>query len=187
MKITIISGSPRKASITVRVAKYLCDYFPQKYPAHHFDYIQLNEVELPFIQEVWSTLADVPDVYKKTAEKIFGADAFVLVTPEYNGSMSSAIRNLFDHFPKQHRKVFGIVTASEGALGGIRAAVAMQNQICAWFGIPSPHMLTVSQMTQKFSDDGKLLDEKFLHNIMTFTHEFIWLAEAVYQSKTHPR
>lgn len=184
MKITIVSGSPRKASVTVRVAKHLLQMLTEKFSTHQYQFINLNEVQIPFVEEVWSTKNDVPDEYKAVAEKVFSADAFILVTPEYNGSMSSALRNLFDHFPKQNKKVFGIVTASDGALGGIRAAVAMQNQICAWFGIPCPHMLVVGNMTQKFDTEGKLTDQKFGNNILSFVTEFLWLAEAVQAKKS---
>ena len=38
-------------------------------------------------------------------------------------------------------------------------------------------------MDKKFDAEGNLLEEKFLNNIMTFTNEFIWLAEAVSEKK----
>lgn len=183
MKITIISGSPRKESVTVRVAKHLFKLFQEKFPQHEFQFLNLQDHQIPFIEKVWSTINDVPQEFKPAAEKIYSADAFVLVTPEYNGSMSSALRNLFDHFPKQNKKVFGIVTASDGAMGGIRAAVAMQNQICAWFGIPCPQMLVVGNMDKKFDVEGNLIDEKFCNNILNFTTELVWLAEAVTAKK----
>ncbi len=183
MKVTIISGSPRHNSVTVHIAKYLLKFFSEKYTGHQFQFIDLKEDQIPFIQKVWSTINDVPEEFKELAEKVYSADAFILLTPEYNGSMSSAIRNLFDHFPKQTKKVFGIATASEGAMGGIRAAVGMQNQVCAWFGIPCPNMLVIPGMLAKFDGDGNLTEEKFLNNIMGFANEFIWLAEAVHTKK----
>lgn len=183
MKITIIAGSPRKESVTVRVAKHLHQHFTTNYPQHEIDWINLQDHSIGFIDKVWSTIADVPDEHKEMAAKIYASDAFVLVTPEYNGSMSSALRNLFDHFPKQTKKVFGIVTASDGAMGGIRAAVAMQNQICAWFGIPCPQMLVIGNMAQRFDADGQLIDAKFSNNVLNFATEFTWLAEAVNSKK----
>ncbi|MFN8321858.1 MAG: NAD(P)H-dependent oxidoreductase [Chitinophagales bacterium] len=183
MKITIVSGSSRKESITVRIAKFLVKTFTEKYPQHQILFVNLQEHQIPFVDKVWSTINDVPQEYKEAAEKIYSADAFVLVTPEYNGSMSSALRNLFDHFPKQTKKVFGIVTASDGAMGGIRAAVSMQNQICAWFGVPCPQMLVIGNMQQRFDAEGNLTEEKFNNNILSFTNEFIWLAEAVSNKK----
>ncbi len=183
MKITIVSGSPRKESVTVRVARYLLKFLKEKYPQHELQFVNLQEHQIPFVEKVWSTINDVPEEFKTMAEKIYSADAFIVVTPEYNGSMSAAARNLFDHFPKQNKKVFGIVTASDGVMGGIRAAVSMQNQICAWFGIPCPQMLVVGNMSQKFDAEGNLVEEKFQNNILNFATELIWLTEAVVNKK----
>ena len=183
MKITIIAGSSRLESITVRVAYFLEKLFKEKYPQHEFMLLELRKHQIPLIQNVWMKPENVPAEFKVLANTITHTDAFVLVTPEYNGSMSSALRNLFDHFPKQTKKTFGIVTASEGSMGGIRAAFGMQNQICGWFGIPCPNMLIVPFMDKKFDAEGNLLEEKFLNNIMTFANEFTWLAEAVHAKK----
>jgi NAD(P)H-dependent FMN reductase len=184
MKITLIAGSPRLESVTVRVAYFLNKLFKDRFPLHEFTLVELRNHQVPLIQKVWTKPEDVPVEFRDLSKIIRETEAFVLVTPEYNGSMSSAIRNLFDHFPKQTKKTFGIVSASEGATGGIRAAVGMQNQICGWFGIPCPNMLIVPGMDVKFDAEGNLLEEKFLNNATTFANEFIWLAEAVHTKKT---
>jgi chromate reductase, NAD(P)H dehydrogenase (quinone) len=183
MKITIIAGSPRLESITVRVAYYLNKLFKERFSQHEFTLLELRNHQIPLVQKVWTKPDDVPMEFRDLAHTISSSDAFVLVSPEYNGSMSSALRNLFDHFPKQTKKTFGIVSASEGAMGGIRGAVGMQNQICGWFGIPCPNMLIVPFMDKKFDAEGNLLEEKFLNNATTFANEFIWLAEAVNSKK----
>lgn len=183
MKITIVAGSPRTHSITIRVAKFLVKYLTEKYPAHQYDLLALNEHHLPFVEKVWSTVNDAPEEHRPLAERVFASDAFLIVSPEYNGSYSVAMKNLFDHFPKQSKKTFGICTASEGALGGMRAAQQMQNMICGLFGVPCPNMLIVPNMTKKFDADGTLLDETFINSIHTFANEFIWLAEAVNGAK----
>ncbi len=184
MKITIVSGSPRQESVTIRIARFLEKYLQEKYPTHIYSLLSLNHHPLPFAEKVWSTANDLPENRKELGELIFEADAFVLVSPEYNGSYSVAMKNLFDHFPKQTKKVFGLVTASDGTLGGMRAAHQMQNMICGLFGVPCPNMLIVPQMTKKFDTSGTLLDERFSYNIHTFANEFVWLAEAVYFQKT---
>jgi len=183
MKITIISGSPRHQSITIRVAKFLNAYFVEKYPQHQYDFVAMNENNLPFVEKAWSTVNDAPEEFKVLAEKIFSTDAFVLISPEYNGSYSASMKNLLDHFPKQTHKAFGIVTASPGGMGGIRAAQQMQNMICGLFGVPSPAMLVIPMVDKKFDAEGKLVEEAFTNSIHTFANEFIWLAEAVKGSK----
>jgi len=184
MKVTIISGSPRHQSVTVRVAQYLFDTLSFKYPQHSFELITMNHINLPFVENVWSSINDVPEQHQATAQKIVDADAFILVSPEYNGAYSAAMKNLLDHFPKQSKKVFGIATASPGALGGIRAAQQMQNLICGLFGIPCPNMLTIGGVDKKFSPEAKLIDENYEKVVNGFIQDFVWHAEAIYEKKS---
>ncbi|HWB64003.1 MAG TPA: NAD(P)H-dependent oxidoreductase [Chitinophagales bacterium] len=176
MNITIISGSPRKHSLTARAAKFLQHYMQEKYPMHNYETVYISEHPLPFVEKVWSSINEVPEEHKALAEKIFATDAFILVSPEYNGSYSPAMKNLLDHFPKQGHKAFGIVTASPGAMGGIRAAQQMQNLVAALFGVASPYMLIVPAVDKKFDAEGNLTEPAFINSIHTFTAELMWIA-----------
>ena len=124
MKIEIISGSPRANSVTRRVALYLKNQLKQN-TAHEVNIIDLKDWQLPPVQSVFVSVEKTPDPFKPLAERIFNADAFILVTPEYNGSYSPAMKNLLDHFPKQHHKPFGIVTASTGPVGWHESSAAI--------------------------------------------------------------
>ena len=119
------------------------------------------------------------------AKRIFEADAFIVVSPEYNGSYTPALKNLFDHFPKRSHKAFGIVTASPGILGGVRASQQMQLLINALFGIDSPYMLITPQVDKKFDAHGNLIDATFQKNIDVFVSEFLWLAENISLKHEH--
>ena len=177
MKIEIISGSPRGNSVTYRLALHLKQELSRF--EHQVDIIDLREVEFPQLQSIFTSVEATPDEYKEVAKRMFEASAYVLITPEYNGSYSAPLKNLLDHFPKQHHKVFGIVTASPGALGGVRAALQLQELIYALFGIGSPYMLVTPQIEKKFDAEGKLLDESFRKSVELFIREFLWLAERV--------
>lgn len=182
MKIEVISGSPRQGSITQRVAKFLERHLAEN-SEHEVGLINMNTLDLPNMQKVWTTIDDVPDEFKTVAERMFAADAYIIVTPEYNGSYSPAMQNFFDHFPKRHHKPFGLVTASPGALGGVRAAMQLQQFVLALFGIPSPYMLLTPAVDKKFDAEGNLLDGTFQNAIDTFVKEFLWLAEKVVEEK----
>ena len=182
MKIEIISGSPRVNSVTRRVALYLKNWIRQ-HTAHEVDIIELKDWQLPPVQTVFVSIENTPDPFKPLAERIFNADAFILVTPEYNGSYSPALKNLLDHFPKQHHKPFGIVTASPGPLGGVRAAQQLLLLVPALFGIASPYLLIVPGIDKKFSADGDLLEESFSNNLRNFITEFLWLSERLVKEK----
>jgi NAD(P)H-dependent FMN reductase len=177
MNIEIVSGSPRQESVTFRVAVYLRKYLQEK-TRHNINIIDIREWNFPDLQEtVYSSVDNTPEHYKPLAKRMFGANAFIIVTPEYNGSYTPSMKNLFDHFPKQMHKAFGIVTASNGALGGIRASQQLQLLICALFGIPSPYMLITPRVDKKFDENGDLVDLSFFNSIHNFVTEFLWLAE----------
>ena len=182
MRIEIISGSPRPNSVTHRVALHLRNLLHET-TQHKVGIINLKDWNLPAVQSVFVSPERTPEEFKPLAKRIFAADAFMLVSPEYNGSYSPAMKNLIDHFPKQHHKPFGIVTASPGPLGGIRASQQMQLLINALFGIASPYMLIVGSVDKKFDAEGNLLDERFQNNVHNFTSEYLWLAERLVPAK----
>ena len=182
MKIEIISGSPRGNSITNRVALHLKNAIHER-TDHEVDIIDVRDAEFPLLQSIFSSVESTPEPFKEVAARMLSADAFILLTPEYNGSYSAALKNLLDHFPKQHHKVFAIATASTGMLGGIRSAMQLQELIYALFGIGSPYMLVTPQVDKKFDEEGNLLDPNFKKSIDIFINEFIWLAEKIVDEK----
>lgn len=181
MRIEIISGSPRPNSVTHRVALHL-EQLLQK-TEHEVGIINLKDWNLPPLQSVFVSVEQSPAAFKALAARMFAAEAFILVSPEYNGSYSPAMKNLLDHFPKQHHKPFGIVTASPGLNGGIRASQQMQLLVNALFGVASPYLLIVGAVDKKFDSGGKLLDPNFQNNIHNFSTEYLWLAESLVHKK----
>jgi NAD(P)H-dependent FMN reductase len=184
MKIQIIAGSPRKNSVTFRVALFLQKYLLEN-TNHQVAILDAKEWNLPPLQSVFKSVETTPDEWKPLSEKMFSTDAFILLSPEYNGSYSSVLKNLLDHFPKQYHKPFGIVTASTGALGGVRAAQQMQLLVLGLFGIGSPYMLIVPHVEKKFDPDGNLIDQAFFNNAHNFISEFLWLAESLMEAKVN--
>jgi NAD(P)H-dependent FMN reductase len=176
MNIEIIAGSPRIPSLNERVAKYVHRHL-QSISDHNIGLIAVNQHVLPFIQKVWSRAENAPEEHRALADRMFAADAFVISSPEYNGGYSPALKNLFDHFPKQKQKPFGIITSSDGIMGGIRASQQLLQLVPALFGIASPFMLIVPQADKKFDEDGNLIAPEFKKNVDDFCHEFLWLAE----------
>ena len=179
MNIEIIAGSPRENSVTHRVALFLKKIVTQR-TSHTVGIIDVREWDLPLLQNVFVSVDATPEEFKPLSKRMFDAHAFILATPEYNGTYTSAMKNLLDHYPKQSHKAFGIVTASPGMMGGIRATQQMQLLINALFGIASPHMLVVGGVDKKFDSDGNLLDETFQKSIDLFIREFLWLAERLH-------
>lgn len=182
MQIEIISGSPRSNSVTYRLALYLQQVL-QQHTDHEIGLIDVRSYPMGPLQSVYHSPEEAPENYRELAARMFEAQAFILVTPEYNGSYTAELKNLLDHFPKQLRKPFGLATGSPGALGGIRAALQLQQLVPALFGIAAPHLLITPQIDKKFDAAGNLIDESFGKSIDLFVKEFLWLAEKLIEEK----
>ncbi|GAB3027662.1 NAD(P)H-dependent oxidoreductase [Niabella terrae] len=178
MNIEIISGSARKDSLTVRAA-YAVQKWLTENTDHHIGLIDCREVHLPWIERVFNSLDNTPDEWKPLFSRIFDADAFIFVTPEYNGSYAPSLKNLVDHFPKQLHKTLGIVTASNGGFGGLRSAQQLILLGAGIFTVVSPQLLVIPQVDKKFDAEGNLTDPAFEKSIHNFASEYLWLAERV--------
>lgn len=178
MNIEIISGSPRKESLTIRAA-YAVQQWLQKNTQHHIGIIDCREFNLPWVERVFNSLENTPEEWRPLFDRVFKADAFIFVSPEYNGSYSPSLKNFVDHFPKQLHKPLGIVTASNGALGGMRAAQQLILLGAGLFTLVSPQLLIIPAIDKKIDANGDLLEPSFEKSIHNFASEFLWLAEKI--------
>ena len=80
MRIEIISGSPRQGSITKRVALFLHKHLHQL-AQHQIGLIDVREWPLPPLQDVFNSVEETPEEFRPLSERIFSANAFILVTP----------------------------------------------------------------------------------------------------------
>jgi NAD(P)H-dependent FMN reductase len=176
MQIEIVSGSPRKESLSFRVALHLQQQL-SSISSHSVNIMDVRDWHFPLLQEVISSEEVAPEHLQPLAKRMFAAQAFILVTPEYNGTYTAALKNLFDYFPKQSHKAFGVVTASPGAMGGMRASQQLLLLVSGIFGVACPNMLIVPGVDKKFAPDGQLTDPSYAKAVETFTREWLWLAE----------
>ena len=184
MLISILSASTRINRASHRVALALEQYINGQ-GIHTARILDLAEYHFPVLEEVLHRHPNPPDGLEAFATEIRQSDAYIFVSPEYNGSYTSALKNAVDYLKEGEfsKKAIGIVGVSAGMMGGIRAGMAMQQLALAIFGFPVPQMLLVGQVTQRFDETGNLTDPSFEKNIQGFLKQFTWLAEAVSEKK----
>ena len=184
MNIVIVSASTRIGRQTHKVALAL-EKALAKIEGVNSIIVDLKKENLPLFEEVMAKLTKHNEAISLTFDALNRADAMLFVTPEYNGSYSVALQNMADYYPKSTfaKKAIGIVTVSSGAMGGMRAAMHLQQFILALWAIPSPQMLLVPLVQNKFDEQGHLLDENYTKSIDTFLDEFLWLAKALKLAK----
>ena len=144
------------------------------------------DVELapPFKPHFSYAPSRVPPELAALAAQIEAADAYVMVSPEYNHSMSPALAHLLNHFGASlfSYKPSAIVTYSAGQWGGMRAAVAMRTFLSELGCLPVSAMVHVPRAQEVFDEQGACdadTDASQWDDYMdrTFT-QLAWWAEA---------
>ncbi|MBB3183036.1 NAD(P)H-dependent FMN reductase [Halomonas fontilapidosi] len=105
--------------------------------------------------------AKVPEPLDALAEKIAAADGYVMVSPEYNHSMSPALAHLLNHFGSSLYafKPSAIVTYSAGQWGGARAAVNMRTFLAELGCLPVSAMIHIPRAQEALDEDGRFRED----------------------------
>lgn len=125
-----------------------------------------------------------PAQLQSLADKIVEADGYVMVSPEYNHSMSPALAHLLNHFGSSlfSYKPSAIVTYSAGQWGGARAAVGMRTFLSELGCLPVSAMVQIPKAQEVFSEDGNFLDnvdaEKWTSYFGRTFSQLMWWASA---------
>lgn len=100
--------------------------------------------------------ADAPEPLADLANQIVAADAFVMIGPEYNHSMSPALAHVLNHFGASlfAWKPSLIVTYSAGQWGGTRAAMVMRPFLSELGCLPVSAMVHVPNAQTVFDEVG---------------------------------
>ena len=152
-----ISGSLRKASYNTALLHAAVDLMPPGMTLEVFDLSPLpmfnQDFEKPF-----------PEAVVAFRDKLAQADAILIATPEYNSSITGALKNALDWAsrspqPPLQGKPAAIMGASTGNFGTLRAQLHLRQILTHVGALPlgKPEVL-VAHAEQAFNADRKLVD-----------------------------
>ncbi|WP_035857593.1 NADPH-dependent FMN reductase [Cryptosporangium arvum] len=161
MKLVIIVGSVREGRFGLRVA----EWFRARAQEHgHFDVdvLDVADVELPrALPPDITVLTDVstrPASLQALAARLAAADAFVVVTPEYNHSFPASLKHLIDwHFTEWQAKPIGFVSYG-GHGGGLRAIEQLRLVFAELHAATVRESVSFDRHWERFGADGVLVD-----------------------------
>jgi len=153
-----ISGSLRKASYNTALLHAAVDLMPQDMRLDIFDLAPLpmfnQDFEKPF-----------PEVVVAFRDKLAKADALLIAAPEYNSSITGALKNALDWASRSPQppllgKPVAIMGASTGNFGTLRAQLHLRQILTHIGALPlgKPEVL-VARAEKAFDADGTLVDE----------------------------
>jgi NAD(P)H-dependent FMN reductase len=180
LSIVILFGSVRSDRQGIKAARFVEQQFRAR--GHEVTLIDPLEVQLPLLDRMYKEYPKgaAPEALERLATLYRAADAFVIVTGEYNHSVPPALTNLLDHFLEEYFfRPSAIVCYSAGAFGGVRAAVQLRAMLCE-LGMPStPSMFPVPRIASAFTEEGAAIDQNFHKRFARFASELEWYAEAL--------
>jgi NAD(P)H-dependent FMN reductase len=180
LKVVVIYGSVRSDRQGIRAARFAARRLTAR--GHTVTLVDPLDFALPLLDRMYKEYpkGTAPDVLERLATLYRAADAFVVVTGEYNHNIPPALSNLLDHFLEEYFwRPCGIVSYSGGMFGGARAAVAMREMV-GELGMPSiSSTLPIPKVQQAFDLEGEPADEAWNRRFARFASELEWYAEAL--------
>lgn len=186
MKIGIIIGSTRQGRVTNRLAKWVARAAEQQYEKHEWTMIDLQAFDLPLFDEPKSPQGnphrEVGEQVATYLEAMDPMDAFVVVTPEYNHGLPSALKNAFDLLDHQLVKK-PVAIVSHGVVGGARANEQVRLIVNSSLGaVPIPASVTFFGIVAELIDDeGILVDGQEMNQrkLSGLLEQLLWYASAL--------
>lgn len=172
VKILFFAGSARKESYNKKLAKAAYEYARTKNITATF--ADLKDYPMPIYDGDLEDESGLPEDAKKFKKLMNAHDAFFIVSPEYNGSITPLLKNTLDWASRMHDKtpenkdpydgkVVALAAASPGGLGGSRGLPHLHAMLGGGSSlrcIVIPNRMTLPLADKAFDDTGKLKDEK---------------------------
>lgn len=172
-----------------RVAKACIHCLQHRFDEHEIELVDVLDypLEAVFKPHFAYAKSKAPALLSQLADKIQSSDGYIMISPEYNHSMSPALANLLNHFGSTlfSYKPSAIVTYSAGQWGGMRAAIGMRTFLSELGCIPVSAMIHVPKAQQAFSDQGVALTEEnaWLDYFSRSFNQLLWWAQAAKEHK----
>lgn len=163
MRITIISGSHRSPSQSMKVARHIQSTLVTKDPKDKVEIFSLAGNPLPlWDQGVWDGDPKWHELLALLRTELVESDAFVIVSPEWHGQVPSGLKNFFLLFGSRElgHKPALIITVSAGDGGAypvaeLRMSSYKNNRICY-----IPEQVIVRKVEQVLNDDAAQNDQR---------------------------
>jgi NAD(P)H-dependent FMN reductase len=167
-KILAFAGSLRRGSFNKKLVKIAVRGAEQA--GAEVTTIDLRDHPLPIFDEDLEAAEGLPENGAKLKELFRAHDGLLISAPEYNSSITAALKNTIDWVsrPEEGRqpldcfdgKVAGLTAASPGALGGLRGLVHVRAILGNIKVVVLPQQFALSKAHEAFNDDNSLKDEK---------------------------
>lgn len=172
-----VAGSMRKGSFSTHTLKLVLEE-AKKYGSDS-RVLELREVRLPIYDPSGSVSEELyrdvngnrENVLDTVTTAIKWADAFVLASPDYHGSMSGAMKNFLDYFWQEFAgKTFGYIIASHEK--GLTVADQMRTSVRQCYGWSMPYNISINGAND-FNSAGNPINSILANRIKMLARDLV--------------
>ncbi len=168
-KIVAFAGSTRTGSFNKQLVAIAAD--AARSAEAEVTVVDLRDLALPLFDEDLEAADGLPAGAKKFKALLRAADGLLIASPEYNSSITSALKNALDWATRSESddepplaafrgKTAALLAASPGALGGLRGLVQLRAILGNIGVLVLPDQVAISGAHEAFDEAGKLRDER---------------------------
>ncbi|MEV6012262.1 NAD(P)H-dependent oxidoreductase [Streptomyces sp. NPDC051976] len=185
IKLAVIVGSTREGRFAPVVANWFTGHARQRDDVI-VDVIDLAEHRLPVVLPTFGADLATEDAEALAAVsvRLSDADAFAVVTPEYNHSFPASLKNLIDwHHQQWHAKPVGFVSYG-GLAGGLRAVEHLRQVFAELHAVTVRDTVSFHGAWTRFDPDGHPNDpEGCAGAAKTMLDQLTWWARVLRDAK----
>jgi chromate reductase len=132
--------------------------------------VELSDYYFPLFNQDLEASGGAPDTVAKLKQLFLDHQGLLIASPEYNSSITPLLKNTLDWVSRPapgeqglaafRGKAAGLISASPGALGGMRALVHLRSILGSIDVLVIPTQTSVPKASEAFAEDGSLKDAK---------------------------
>jgi chromate reductase, NAD(P)H dehydrogenase (quinone) len=175
IRFLIFEASLRTGSLNDRLASLATSVIEQRGGA--VDRAHLADFDCPTYDNDVEKSVGIPAGAELLRQRLDAAEAFVLASPEYNGSMPGGLKNVIDWVSRYRPQPFNgkqalLLSASPSMAGGNRGLWVLRIPLEHLGARVYPDMFSLAQAHQAFDDSGRIantmLQQRFERTIECF-------------------
>ena len=184
VRLLAFAGSARRDSVNrkrIRVAAAVAEAAGAKVTL-----LDLADYAMPLYHGDEEDADGPPENCLKLQKLIRDHDGLLIATPEYNSFFPPLLKNILDWVSRETEampggacyrgKAVGLLSASPGGLGGMRALAYPRAQMSALGCIVHPSSASIGQAHQAFDDNGNLVEDRHIKMVSRLVTATLTLA-----------
>lgn len=165
-RILVFAGSTRTGSLNKKLARVAAGFAEEA--GAEVTLVDLRDLPMPLYDGDLEAAEGIPANAMQLRRLMMACDGMILACPEYNSSITGVLKNAIDWVSRPVQgepdlvaykgKVVGLLSASPGALGGLRGLVTVRSILGNIGCIVLPNQVAVSRANEAFDEEGNLRD-----------------------------